>query len=241
MRRRTGYLVDPGDARDVLLGDALGDVDIPLTASVRSGKAVIKDQGMTSSCVGMSVANALREALLFRGVICPDLSALFAYLMSRAEHGGQRADVGTYVRTCIKAVQRLGCAAEAKHRFSWLRVNRGPTPDAFADAFARRGLRRYYRIPGGDVRGMRAAIASGCTVVAGWQFSEAIYDYRGEASGIPDGTGPVGHAVYLDGYDQAGFEGQNSWGRSWGADGRFNMTDSLAAKATDVWGLDTRS
>jgi hypothetical protein len=239
--RGTGYLPDRPDARDVRARDVFGAVAALSFASVRTNSP-IKSQRSTSSCVGQAWSRALRDAYIHAGLDSPELSALFAYLLGRATHGAEDRDEGTYVRAVAKAIIKLGCAAEAVHPFSVLRVNRGASLKALRDAFARRGLRGYYRLDSGDVYGVRLALSARCPVVAGWDIDKAFKSNRGAL--IDEITGPIvaGHAMEIDeAYPDGNFGLANSWNTTWGRSGYGLVTERFVAKARDVWVVDVKS
>lgn len=246
--RCLGYLRDHHDARDRLFRAALPlaiELGRPLPASVSlwNSRARVRDQGQTSSCVGQAWANGLQLAYLQAGTDCPELSAEFVYFLSRAEHGGEGDDSGTYLRTAGKAVQKFGAAAESDWPFSESRVNAQPNMAALRSAYDRKGLRGYHRIESGDVEGIRQALSAGFPVVAGWQVSESFVFWKGGT--IPEQIEGIvgGHALCLYGYRADGtFEGVNSWGETWSdLGGHFVASELFARQATDVWALEVTS
>jgi C1A family cysteine protease len=246
MTRTLGYLPDPHDARDRRLRAAMplaaqrGDL-LPVSVSLWDPRVHVRDQGQTSSCVGQAWANGLQLAYLQAGADCPKLSGEFVYYLSRAEHGGEHDDSGTYLRTAGEAVRKFGAAAESTWPFSESRVNAQPNMRALHSGYDRKGLRGYYRIDSGDVDGIRQALAAGFPVVAGWQVSESFLYWKGGP--VPEQIEGIvgGHALCLYGYRSDGsFEGVNSWSESWGEGGHFVATELFARQATDIWALEVR-
>ncbi len=238
-----GYLVDPfdeGDAKHKLsirLG-ALAESPPPASASVEQ-PVPIKDQDMSSSCVGQGISRGCELGYLYLGIPCPELSALDVYARGRAEHGGQHEDVGSYIRSGIKAVQRGGIADEAAWPFSMDRVNRNPNMTARQSAHDRRGVRGYHRIDSGDVAGVRRAIASGFPVVGGWQIDQGFMDWNG--NGVISGQiMPIGgHAMCITSYAADGtFRLINSWGASYGRSGYAVVDDMFISAVQDAWAIE---
>jgi hypothetical protein len=237
-----GYLADPPDDRDVLLGSRLGALAAsppPASASVEHPAVGPRDQTITNSCVGQGISQGYRLAALHLGIVCPELSALFPYLMSRAEHQDQTRDEGTYVRTAIQAVRHSGIPDETAWPFDEGKVNTVPNMRARRSAYDRRGIRHYSRIVPGDVDGVRRAIAAGFPVVAGWMVDEAFLHWNGD--GVVTGQlRPIGgHCMVITSYAADGtFRLLNSWGRSWGREGWGVVDDMFVSSLQDGWVLE---
>jgi hypothetical protein len=241
MSRGFGYLRDPADERDRKLSALLGRFAAsppPPSASLERPEVGPKDQSMTSSCTGQACSQAVRLAYLRRGVPCPELSALFAYYMARAQHGGEHDDSGSYLRTVVKGVTQLGIATESAWPFSDEAVNRHPSFGAYREAFDRRGVRGYHRIDEGDVDGVRRAIAAGYPVIGGWQVGQAFVDWGGK-SVISGQIMPIGgHALPIVSYAADGtFRLLNSWSSSWGRGGYAVVDEMFVAAGSDLWAV----
>lgn len=240
--RSLGYLQDKPDARDSSFAARLGALSAsppPASASVKNASVGPKDQGMTSSCTGQAVSQAVRLGYLWGGHDCPELSALFAYYMGRAEYGGETSDDGSYLRTVIKGLTRLGVATEEAWPFANEGVNRHPNHKAYRAAYDRKGVRGYHRIDAGDVDGVRRAIASGYPVVGGWQVDQAFCDWDGGAV-ISGQVSPIGgHALPIVAYAADGtFELLNSWSASWGRSGYAVVDEMFVAAGQDLWAVE---
>lgn len=242
MTLRLGYLPDKPDARDLKFSARLGalaESPPPASASLKNPAVGPKNQGQTSSCTGQATAQAVRLAYLWAGEECPELSALFAYYMGRAQYGGETSDDGSYLRTVISGVQQLGIAEEAAWPFTDEQVNHHPRTGAYRSAYDRRGLRHYHRIDAGDVAGVRRAIASGYPVVGGWLVGQSFLDWDGQ--GVISGqVAPVGgHALPIVAYAADGtFELLNSWGSGWGRGGYAVVDQMFVAAGSDLWAVE---
>ncbi len=232
-------------------------LSLPLWASVDDERVAMKDQEGTSSCVGQATSVAARLGFLKLGVACPDLSALWVYRAARTIDG-TAGDEGTYLRSGVKAGQKIGFAREADFPFDADRVNAQLTLGGAHSGFDRRGPRAYYRILNG-VTGVRQALADGYPVIGGWQVDDAFVEWNG-ARPMPARTGVVigGHALCLVSYGSDGtFQFRNSWGTGWGIpkfddEGKGTLLDpslwpsggygwaseAWVAQASDVWAID---
>ena len=244
MTFRLGCIPDLPDPRDLpfsAIRSALAPA-IPLAASVDDPRVLIKDQTITSSCVGQAWAVGIRLAYLKAGVACPDLSALFLYRLARTLDGEDRDD-GTYLRSAARVAMKLGAAREADFPFDAAKVNDAIGLGALHSGHDLRGIRGYYRIDTGDVDGVRLAIANGYPVVAGWDVDQTFMDWDGRRP-IPGTLGRVlgGHALALYGYEEDGTFGfRNSWGIGWGRAGHGVATEAWVARARDVWAVDVEA
>lgn len=244
MTARLGWVRDPDDPRDRGIGHPefahrLGASAPPVAASAFDDRVKVRDQEMTSSCVGHAVASALRLGYLRgNGTDCNELSPLFVYYNARKMDGGVLTDNGTTIRSAIKGAQQFGAAPEFACSFSPERINAMPYWSAYRTAHALRGVRGYYRISRGDVDGVRRAIAARCPVVAGWEVSHELMRYR---SGVlPALRGPFigGHAMTVVQYDGDTFTLLNSWGAAWGELGFARVDSSFIANGVDLWAID---
>ncbi|HXF48796.1 MAG TPA: C1 family peptidase [Verrucomicrobiae bacterium] len=153
---------------------------------------------------------------------------------------------GTSLRGAMKGWHKHGVATEDLWPY---RVKRGRksvidqefTPERARDA-ARRPIGAYYRILDSDVSHVQAAITEADAVLAsawvhsGWQ-NENLLDAKGTFKQIRRQSGKQGlHAFAIVGYTPEGFIIQNSWGPSWGANGRALLSyDDWFENRQDAW------
>ena len=224
------------------LGSGVGDgADLTKYATVLS-------QGSTNSCV----AHAWEQALLiesrrrgFEGQLGELGSRLFGYYNSRAEHGSQFVDLGTYLRTYAYGLKRVGRCPERYWKFSKSRVNRRPSIRAYQKANAMRGLRGYYRIYDrgrARIEAICAALDAGKPVVFGVRVDRAFTNSVGpNVIGVPAGAIIGGHAMCIVGYRVVGgaleFKIINSWGKGWRAGGYAWFNEELITwpRLEDIW------
>jgi hypothetical protein len=234
-----GYIPDAPDRRDMLLGRLGLPTTPPASASLRHFTGPILDQGNTNSCVAHAWASALFIADSVDG-LQPQLdSRRFHYFNARAEHGAQGMDAGTYLRTCAKAIVRFGRPPEKAWDFG-KPINRQPSWSAYRAGHDRRGPRGYYRIPAGDLDGVRQAIASNKPVVFGIGIPRSFTNPDGpRVICVPRGESIIGgHAMTIVGYDGDQFDVMNSWGARWRAFGFAWLTAEWISEARDLWAVD---
>ena len=232
-----GYKTDGFDARDVLFTSKFAAVHYPEKVNLLQDVVRVKDQQATGSCVGQSIANAVRIAYLQDNKPAPDLSALFVYYNARFEENTPKIiDDGCRIRLAMKAVMKFGICPESNWAFSVAKANTRPDHWAYRYGASQRGIRGYYRIEKGDISSIKRALATGKPIVAGWDLSNTF----GPKDGIVDRqvNGTAGHAMCIYGYDGDKFNVLNSWGQDWGVKGAFLGTSSFIADARDLWAID---
>ena len=217
----------------------------PTSGSCFDKRILVKDQKSTGSCAGQSAANGLREAYLAQGIDCPDLSALFAYYGGRGQEGPVTGDDGATLRDIIKAFQQVGECPESAWPFDEKKVNTAPSWSAYRAAIARRGTRKYYRIPLGlstTKSKIKQVLAAKIPIVGGWQVSDEIQDENKtspQEACKPPYEG--GHAMLIEGFNLELVDVLNSWGTGYRLGGRFKATWGFTLAANDLWALDVRT
>lgn len=240
---RTGWRQDPPDTRDrsseLLLrsGGPLG-----ASASLEAFLPPILNQQSTQSCVGQAGAGAIFTRWKAQGSKNTRLpSPLWLYSLARSTHDAEEEDRGTYIRGLFKACSKMGIAPEEVMPFEVSKVNVRPSWGAVRTAYDQRWLQGYYRIWGSGqerISRIKQALAKGYPVLYGMAIDDDWYSYHG---GILQDTvkSEGGHATFLYGYndDEGTFLGQNSWGRAWGEEGRYRITqEAIGGKfASDFW------
>ena len=123
-------------------------------------------------------------------------------------------------------------------------VNQSPPTALLRASFDQRkmGLVDYGRIiepKGGErVAALRAHLALGRLVVAGWTVSERFvsgdFDHDLPAP-VSDGRLVGGHALVICGFIDDRYRIRNSWGEGWGDRGECWMSEHDVGQARDPW------
>jgi hypothetical protein len=224
------------------------DIHHLFAAYARAG--LILDQGLEGACTGFGLAcviNYLRWRMLGMPAQLPPVSARMLYDLARRydEYEGEDYE-GSSCRGALKGWSRHGVCLEEDWPYRPGGAVR-PRP-GWVERAIEQTLGVYYRIDTTALCDLQAAILQiGAVYASAW--THAGWDLAG-AAGTPL-TGhaclPVipyhgqrsrsgGHAFALVGFNRDGFVVQNSWGRSWGADGFavLSYADWLA-HAMDAW------
>lgn len=205
-------------------------------------------QGGLSSCVAHAWEGAIlieARKLGFTGAIGELQSLLFGYFNSRAEHGDQWTDSGTFLRTYAYARKRQGNCPAREWAYSESNVNTRPPTKAYQRAYAMRGIRGFYRISDeGEARidAVVSALDEQHPVVFGMRVDEAFLNYNGPVrTRTPMGPIIGGHAMAIVGYrplENYGYEFKvlNSWSTKW-REGGFVWFDEemVGTWLEDLW------
>jgi C1A family cysteine protease len=253
--RGLGWVRDPAkrpdDTQDLRAEPLLRAAPAPPPAASEAEHILsILDQGHYSSCVAHACMQAIRARHSRLGVKNPKLgSRWWAYYLSRASHGDQLRDEGTWIRACFGALRKFGFPTEDVWPYddNYEGVSKYkcmPPVAAFWRAADQRSPVAYYRITAaGEARVVecKRAIAAGYTIAWGTLVTQAFCDgdYGSQYVGLPQQGDPVvgGHAMLLAAYDERGFSGPNSWGEGWGDRGWFHFKPEVIAwpESDDFW------
>ena len=227
----------------------------------------VRDQGSDPSCTGHALAAAIDHLLAIRlqqgndlgaseeiarkAVKQPFASALMLYGNAKLHdewHG--EAYSGSSLRGAIKGFYHNGvCSIDearkacADNAIGGRGANwRWHSNRCIHERATRLMLGAYYRIRP-SLADLHSALTQAHVLLVsadihkGWFSPEADGTIAFEPSTDTPGR-PLRHAFVIVGYDQHGFWIQNSWGRSWGADGlgRWSYPD-WARNVFDIWGL----
>lgn len=241
MKRVLNWRPDVPDFRDhAYVPKAIG---LPQKVDLRPFCSAVEDQGPLGSCTGNAIAGGLELLdVKKRDGVFTDISRLFIYYQERVYEGTVREDSGAYIRDGIKAVRKVGAAAESVWPYAVNRFAMKPSAEAYADA-AKRKFQSYERIT--TLGGMLNCLASGLPFTFGFAVYSDFMSDRVARTGyvkMParSETMEGGHAVLAVGYSRASnrFICRNSWGREWGLKGYFTIPfDYLADRnlSDDFW------
>jgi C1A family cysteine protease len=206
----------------------------------------ILNQGESNSCV----AHAWEQAIWIEKQIAkvPTIelgSRLFGYINSRAVHGGQNRDSGTYLRTYAYALSKIGNCPESKWPFILDNINKTPQPNAYRHAWGTRGIKGYYKITEtgkARTKAIRAALAAKHPVVFGTLVDHKFLTDSGQLMlDPPDGTIIGGHAMCIVAFSKTNkhyvYRVANSYGTSWRDNGYVWFTEEYLQweHSSDFW------
>jgi hypothetical protein len=218
---------------------------VPYAAAVALPPPV--DQGQTSSCTGNASAMAFCEAMtnvanLPAGQWVELPSRLALYYAARALRGSAANDDGAYLSDVFEGARLIGVGPESAWSFSDDIAKVTSQPDwgymrRAADQRVTTGAWRITSSGSQRLQDVKAAIATGSTVVWGSRLDEAFLDLP-SGSVWPGVRGSVigGHAMVLFKYEGDVFWSRSSWG-DWCEGGSARVAAAAVASpdASDFW------
>lgn len=230
-RNLRGWKKDAPDHRDWMLSAPSPRIALPDAARVDMSHVPVFDQLDIGSCT----ANASCSAVAYLDGLDDGqarvYSRLFLYARTRQWDLVDLADdAGSSIRDAFKVLHDQGVCLEEDWPYGHGhdRFYLDPGPVQSAKALDHQAL-FYYRCP--SLRTIRASIAHGFPVVAGFDCPLSIFDpYTTKTGDVIYPSDPTsfdgGHAILLIGYDddrtvvgdRGAFRFRNSWG-AWGEDG----------------------
>lgn len=218
---------EPADPRDYRIPAA--PIPRALPSSFQLPKVFpVRDQGRINACTGYAVGTLLAMAEYRKKGKAPLLSPLFLYFISRVIDGWPEQDIGTWLRSALKAATKWGVSPEMAYPYEQNEARYAEQPPFVAKLLACfRKRYTYVKVEGATpdqtMQNMKTAIADGSGVaLAIVVFNGLYYAPNGDIPLPYDGERSLGgHAIYLYGYDDAAqmFLVMNSWGIQWGSRG----------------------
>ena len=248
IERGLGYKPDPEDSRDVMLSAspvATGDLDLPLSHSLRYASPWILDQDGMQACVGYSLAEALYVKQRVEGETPVMPSPGYIWSNSKKTHGDEKLNEGTYIREAIKTLKTLGACPNSAWPMDQLPFNfmERPSAEAYREGYDARFEVDYRRLDGigEDLREqLKTCLVEGHPVVFGITVPKSFLKLEDHDSFEPNDVDIAagGHAMCILGYDVRGVFGPNSWGIDWGIAGWFHISWAwFLGEARDKWAI----
>lgn len=200
----------------------------------------IEDQLTIGSCTANAVVSACEA-------IKPGhLSRLFNYYHTRLLEGRLGSE-GAVLRDAVKVATKAGLPSESLWPYDITKVETAPTPDVYDEASKHKVL-EYLRIDlSGSwlerVNNIKSALSQGFPVVFAMpvttQFMQLTKSTCAAYAGAKFPWWPVvgNHAMMFYGYDTDFLKAENSWGTSWGDDGRWALRIGLVEEIFEAWAI----
>jgi hypothetical protein len=215
----------------------LEELALPERVDLRRPWHTVRDQGHTASCVGWTVAEALRWHLVEQGRLEPDAPLSPRHIWMAAKETDKRTDYpstfleedGTSLKAGLDVVRKFGAVLERE--LPWTGGLAGGPPEAYyASAHERRILAYFNLFDAADrVHEWRKWMHQNGPVLVLLKVDGNLSQARLQTfdAGSADGS----HAAALFGYDPDHFLLRSSWGPGWGDGGYAPMSLEYAAQA----------
>jgi len=207
----------------------------------------VLDQGPIGSCAAHAGVGALEILLNLEGNL-KMLSALHLYWIARALDGTTHEDAGTYLRSIVQQMHKIGVCADSVWPYQKPETMYRKPPPIESDIRASENrVSGYYKISSTGTQRLSdiaTAIRADHPVIFGTQVGQAFMDTEGRTPLHPDPTDlGGGHATCLVGVQtisgRMSFCDKNSWSPSWASGGYAWLDqDYMTWEYTgDIWVL----
>lgn len=240
---------DLADHRDMMFSQAadtaFSAAALPKFRNIIGLRNKIENQGQIGSCTGNASTSALEISI---GTRRP-FSKLMAYYNARELDGMEwvNQDVGATIRSVIRGLATRGVCYEETWPYVEGKFAMKPPPQAYAEGQAlvnRMWGFEYMRV--NNLNELKAALVMGYPVTFGFSTPEIFSSPRFNGFlRLPTAKDKMtgGHAVVAVGYEDRVAEPyvwiRNSWGKAWGNNGYFKMTQDWFTSpyrlAADMW------
>jgi C1A family cysteine protease len=206
----------------------------------------ISDQGHAGSCVANGCSDMFEMLMGLDGHAVVQLSRRWLYYVSRAYHGAQNVDKGTFIAAAMHQLQTLGTFEEKYFPYAddadhIVGAQSHPTLDCYTMATENRIQDFYWLDPASQsfLDDAEVAIRADHPAVLAVQVGQEWMDYRGEDRVFDAPAASVGgHCMIVSG---VGYESgkrfwrlRNSWSSAWGDQGHGRISDSYLLSASEV-------
>ena len=235
--RRYGFRPSPKDHRDFGAGRFLGAIPIPPVMDLEPWCGRVKDQGQEGSCTAHAGTENLEYLYRKFKNQTHTFSPQFLYYVEREMDGDlDQGDVGSYGRTSVICMQKLGCCLLSSDPYDPSQMDNPPSNSQIVEAGNFRAG-AYHALS--TVDEMKHCLASHYPFLLGFTVYES-FEQTGSDGMVPSPSGSVlgGHEVLVIGYDDAisRFKVRNSWGSGWGASGNFFLAyTDLSEVVSEAW------
>ena len=230
-QKSLGAIFSPPDVRDYRIACAAAPVEFP--AEFELPMPEVKNQGQVCSCVAHALATTVEYFSRTQGDDDREMSVGYIYGNRRnTAHTGTgmvtrdaiavTCDYGDVVKTLFPENEEVPAVIERfeKHVNEFF-------PKGYPNRFT-----SYYRCAGEAE--MKTALTKGSPVIFAMQWHSGNY-VDGDGILVEQGEESGGHCMVIYGWNARGWKFQNSWGTTWGKEGRAILPYTSTIR--EAWGV----
>ena len=222
------------DARDYKLNGAIVSSQVLPDKFELTDLPDIKNQWSTNSCV----AHAISSILEYHTKNEVDLSTQFIYGIQKKETGHD--GMGMYLRDACKIVHKYGdmtlndCPGNQEIPKCYSPAEESLEDEEKVKTAYQFRVQTYYGL--NSIDDIKYALVNHGPVLGSLKWLKHYKcDKKTGILSSPDDEPSGYHAIVIYGYNEIGFMCQNSWGDTWGKDGRFIIP--YETPIVEAWGL----
>ena len=206
-------------------------------------KIKTKDQMSTSSCAAVSISSMVDYELSRKYGKEIETSPMFLYFNARCLSNTQTKDVGCQLESCLLAIMEFGVCLESEYPFNVVNINKSPSKELYDKASKHKSI-KIKRLD--DFKDMKDSIDNHHLFVVGIVVTNDMFNEQAKNTGKLVSPMPyefkIGyHALLIIGYSEEKhmFIGKNSYGDSWGDNGKIYIPYSFMQKysADSAWSI----
>ena len=227
-----GALFSPKDVRDYRLCSAMPSAQFPETFELKMPN--IKNQGSVSSCVAHSISTVIEYFNKQQEHKNEEMSVGYIY--------GNRTNTtyngpGMYVREALANTCKYGDVTKSLFPYNQevpdiiTKFNYAST--SLFDKGEPNRFTSYYRLY--NANEIKTSLMKNGPVVFGMKWYDDIEVVDGVITTDQDDSSYGGHCMVIYGWNEYGWKIQNSWGASWGDNGRAILPYDI--EIMEAWGV----
>lgn len=228
----TKRIFSPYDARDYVMETSIEN----FPTSYELGELPVKNQGSVGSCVAHAVSELVEYINRWQEGSYTKMST--GYIYGNREYETTKLKGGYYTRLAMKVLKNRGiCSWDSfpynvempKAETLYLARDKSIDDEAYKNRVS-----TYFQIK--DDNSAKAMLMDDMPIVCSLRWDGSVKCDENNIVSFPNGSrAKGGHCVLIVGWNENGWIIQNSWGKSWGNNGRATIPYNAPIK--EMWGV----